>query len=72
MAAMKRQLTLVGGEDTSTLTYKTTSDITVWDREGVSHTWTHPYPPMPTPRYLPAVATYNQWLVVAGGSVYAN
>ena len=67
MAAVKRKLTLVGGDDTSTLPYKTTSDIAVWDREGVSHDWTHPYPPMPTPRRSPAVATYNQWLVVAGG-----
>ena len=67
MAAVKRQLTLVGGEDSST--WQPTSDIAVWDREGASHTWTHPYPPMPTPRYWPAVATYNQWLVVAGGCV---
>jgi len=70
MAAVKRQLTLVGGEDTSTWSWQTTSDITVWDREGASHTWTHPYPPMPTPRSSPAVATYNQWLVVAGGRDY--
>ena len=68
MAAVKRQLTLVGGWDTSTGSWQTTSDIAVWDREGASHTWTHPYPPMPTRRHSPAVATYNQWLVVAGGS----
>jgi len=70
MAAVKRQLTIVGG--TSTLSLQTTSDIAVWDREGAFHTWTHPYPPMPTRRYWPAVATYNQWLVVAGGHVYLN
>ena len=68
MAAVKRQLTLVGGEDSTVWSRQLTSDIAVWDREGVSHTWTHPYPPMPTPRHSPAVATYNQWLVVAGGS----
>jgi len=68
MAAVKRQLMLVGGEDTSTRSWQRTSDIAVWDREGASHTWTHPYPPMPTPRHSPAAATYNQWLVVAGGS----
>jgi len=67
MAAVKRQLTMVGGLDTSTQPRQTTSDIAVWDREGASHTWTHPYPPMSTPRFSPAVATYNQWLVVAGG-----
>ena len=67
MAAVKRQLTMVGGWDPSTWPWQATSDIAVWDREGASHTWTHPYPPMPTPRCSPAVATYNQWLVVAGG-----
>ena len=69
MAAVKRQLTLVGGEnwDPPTLSWHTTSDIAVWDRKWASHTWTHPYPPMPTRRHSPAVATYNQWLVVAGG-----
>jgi len=66
MAAVKRQLTMVGGR-TSTGRWQPTSDIAVWDREGASHMWTHPYPPMPTPRYSPAVGTYNQWLVVAGG-----
>ena len=70
MAAVKRQLTMVGGADTSTWPYKTTSDIAVWDRKWAFHTWTHPYPPMPTRRYSPAVATYNQWLVVAGGYDY--
>ena len=30
--------------------------------------WEHPYPPMNTPRFFPAVATYHQRLVVAGGS----
>jgi len=73
MAAVKRQLTLVGGRDISTVwSWQRTSDIAVWDREGASHTWTHPYPPMPTPRHSPAVATYNQWLVVAGGRDYPN
>ena len=66
MAAMKKKLTLVGGLDTSTL--RVTNEIAVWERKGVSHQWTHPYPPMPTPRESPAVATHNQWLVVAGGS----
>ena len=67
MAAVKRQLTMVGGENTSTGSWQTTSDIAVCDRKWVFHMWTHPYPPMPTRRYSPAVATYNQWLVVAGG-----
>ena len=65
MAAVKKKLTLVGGRDPST--WRVTNEIAVWERKGVSHQWTHPYPPMPTPRRSPAVATHNQWLVVAGG-----
>ena len=43
---------------------RVTNRISVWD----SQRWTHPYPYMPTPRHSPAVATYINWLVVAGGS----
>ena len=72
MAAVKKKLTLVGGYDPSA--YRVTNKIAVWERKWVSHQWTHPYPPMPTPRSSPAVATHNQWLVVAGGGwdVYRN
>ena len=71
MAAVKKKLTLVGGMDPSTR--RVTNEIAVWERKGVSHQWAHPYPPMPTPRESPAVATHNQWLVVAGGrDVYSN
>ena len=72
MAAVKKKLTLVGG-CTSTRPWRVTNEIAVWERKWVSHQWTHPYPPMPTPRDSPAVATHNQWLVVAGGKdVYDN
>ena len=64
MAAVKKQLTLVGG---CTSPWQVTNEIAVWERKGVSHQWTHPYPFMPTRRSSPAVATHNQWLVVAGG-----
>ena len=74
MAAVKKKLTLVGGWDPSP--WRVTNEIAVWERKGVSHQWTHPYPPMRTPRHSPAVATHNQWLVVAGGrdgdGVYPN
>ena len=43
---------------------RVTNRISVWD----SQRWTHPYPYMPTPRHSPAVVTYINWLVVAGGS----
>jgi len=60
MAILTDKLTLVGG---CTPQCKMTNQIAVWETEG----WTHPYPPMATPRYSPAVATYDRCLVVAGG-----
>ena len=67
MATLINKLTLVGGFNTSTPLYKVTNQIAVWDTEGISRGWTHPYPPMPTPRHSPAVATHDKRLVVAGG-----
>ena len=60
MAVVKIQLTLVGGFDQ--LNHKVTNKLAVWESE-----WTFPYPPMPTARYDVAVATYNEWMAVAGG-----
>ena len=57
------QLVLVGGKTIST--NKATNVLGVWDEE--SQTWTHPFPEMPTPRYLLSVVSYQRWLVVAGG-----
>ena len=67
MATLTNKLMLVGGYNTSTPPYKVTNQIAVWDTEGMSRGWTHPYPPMPTPRHSPAVATHDKRLVVAGG-----
>ena len=67
MATLTNKLTLVGGYNTSTPLHEVTNQIAVWDTEGMSRGWTHPYPPMPTPRYSPAVATHDKRLVVAGG-----
>ena len=63
MAAMNNQLVLVGGVNRST--DKATNVLGVWD-EG-SQTWTHPFPEMPASRYLLSVASYQTWLIVAGG-----
>ena len=60
MAVVKNQLTLVGGFDQ--LNHKVTNKLAVRESE-----WTFPYPPMPTARYDVAVATYNEWMAVAGG-----
>ena len=57
-----RHLTLVGGRDRP---FKVTNKLGVWDPS--SQQWTQPYPPMITPRYSPEVATYNNYLLVAGG-----
>ena len=59
-----RHLTLVGGRDRHT--HKETNTLGVWDPS--SQQWTHPYPPMITPRRHPEVATYNNYLLAAGGN----
>ena len=63
MAVVKNQLTLVGGFDPST--NKATSELAVWESE--SEQWASPYPPMHTARHDMGVATYNEWIAVAGG-----
>ena len=64
MAAENKQLVLVGGSITSN--DEVTGVLGVWD-EG-SQTWTHPFPEMPTSRYLSSVISYQKWLIVAGGA----
>ena len=59
-----RHLTLVGGQDRHTLMV-VTNKLGVWDPS--SQQWTQPYPPMITPRRDPEVATYNNYLLAAGG-----
>ena len=63
MAILTNKLALVGGFNTSTVT----NQVSVCEGEGTSRGWTHPYPPMTVPRFSPAVATYGDRLVVAGG-----
>ena len=63
LAVVKNQLTVVGGFDLSTK--KATNELAVWESE--SQNWTSPYPPMCTARHSMAVATYNEWMAVAGG-----
>ena len=66
MTILTDKLTLVGGFNISTL--NVTNQVAVWEGEGTPRGWTHPYPPMTTPRSSPAVATYGDRLVVAGGN----
>jgi len=65
MTILTDKLTLVGGINAST--GKVTNQVAVWEGERTSWGWIHPYPPMTTPRHSPAVATYGDRLVVAGG-----
>ena len=63
MTELTHQLVLVGGHDV--YTYKTTNTVAVYSPS--QRNWKQSYPPMNTPRYWPAVSTYHQCLVVAGG-----
>ena len=63
MTTVSSQLVMVGGKDV--FTGKTTNRVAVYSPS--QRSWTQPYPPMKTPRYWPAVSTYHQRLVVAGG-----
>ena len=63
MTTVSSQLVMVGGEDVST--GKITNRVAVYSPS--QRRWSQPYPPLKTPRYLPAVSTYHQCLVVAGG-----
>ena len=57
------QLVAVGGYDVST--YKMSKTVSVYSPS--ERSWKQPYPPMNTPRMLPAVSTYHHHLVVGGG-----
>ena len=61
---LTHQLVMVGGRGLYTL--KISKTVRVYDPS--QRSWKQPYPPMNTPRWLPAVSTYHQRLVVAGGS----
>ena len=63
LTELTHQLVIVGGIDLSTL--KKIKTVSVYDPS--QRSWKQPYPPMNTPRYYPAVSTYRQRLVVAGG-----
>ena len=62
MVVINNQLVLVGGHDHKDAA---TNLLGVWEAE--SGYWTHPYPPMPTPRGLPCAIAYKQCLLGADG-----
>ncbi len=62
MTVIRDQLVLVGGKDKDG---KYCKSLGVWRTD--SEKWVDFYPDMPTPRSGSSVATYNEWLIVAGG-----
>ena len=62
MTTIHNKLVLVGGRHN----LDAVDQLGVWQTD--SNQWTHPFPPMPTPRHSPSATSYKHWLVVAGGS----
>ena len=62
MTVIHNKLTLLGGRDNI---LRDSNLLGLWDADG--RKWTHPYTPMPTPRYFSSAVVYRQWLIVAGG-----
>ena len=62
MTTINNKLVVVGGinKDRSG-----SSELGEWQPD--SKQWTHPFPPMSTPRYVHSAISYKHWLVVAGG-----
>ncbi len=62
MTTINNKLIVVGGrnrEDSGS------SELGEWQPD--SNQWTHPFPPMSTPRWLHSATSYKHYLVVAGG-----
>ncbi len=62
MTTINNKLVLVGGRNRWD---SDSSEVGEWQPD--SNQWTHPFPPMSTPRYGPSATSYKHWLVVAGG-----
>ncbi len=62
MTTINNKLVLVGGSNRDD---SDSSELGEWQPD--SNQWTHPFPPMPTPRCWPSATSYKHWLVVAGG-----
>ncbi len=65
MTVINNKLVLIGGVVKKENCFSSTKELGEWQSD--SNEWTHPYPPMPIPHIRPSVATYEHWLVVAGG-----
>ncbi len=62
MITINNKLVVVGGRNRDG---SDSSELGEWQPD--SNQWTHPFPPMSTPRWLSSATSYKHWLVVAGG-----
>ncbi len=62
MTTINNNLVVVGGSNRDD---SYSSELGEWQPD--SSQWTHPFPPMSTPRLWPSATSYKHWLVVAGG-----
>ncbi len=62
MTTINNKLVVVGGRNRDD---SVSSELGEWQPD--SNQWTHPFPPMSTPRCVPSATSYKHWLVVAGG-----
>ncbi len=62
MTTINNKLVVVGGLNRDN---SDSSELGEWQPD--SNQWTHPFPPMSTPRCVPSATSYKHWLVVAGG-----
>ncbi len=62
MTTINNKLVVVGGRNREN---SDSSELGEWQPD--RNKWTHPFPPMSTPRCVPSVTSYKHWLVVAGG-----
>ncbi len=62
MTTINNKLVVVGGRNRDN---SYSSELGEWQLD--SNQWTHPFPPMSTPRCVPSATSYKHWLVVAGG-----
>ena len=66
MTTIHNKLLLVGGRHD----LDDVDQLGVWQTD--SNQWTHPFPPMPTPRRSPSATSYKHWLFVAGSCRYIS
>ncbi len=62
MTTINNKLVVVGGMNRDGYD---SSELGEWQSD--SNQWTHPFPPMSTPRWVPSATSYKHLLVVAGG-----